>query len=72
MADLVERFTEISRRDDCFDHMVPSDVREMLGEITLLRASLGDLVTWVGTLPVKHPQQAVQRDVARALLRSAR
>ncbi len=40
MTDIVERFHEISRRDDCFDHMVPSDVRELLGEIERLRAGL--------------------------------
>lgn len=42
MSDIVERFTEISRRDDCFDHMVPSDVRQMLGDITRLRAQIPD------------------------------
>lgn len=37
MSDIVEEFQEISRRDDCFKHMVPSDVRRMLGEIARLR-----------------------------------
>ena len=48
MGDIVERFTEISRRDDCFDHMVPSDVRLMLKEIVRLRADLaeaGDVIS---------------------------
>lgn len=38
--DLVEKFTEISRQDDCFNHMVPSDVRELLSEIRRLRDAL--------------------------------
>ncbi len=40
MTDIVEHFREISRRDDCFIHMVPSDVRMMLSEIERLRAGL--------------------------------
>ncbi len=39
MVDLIAKWREISRQDDCFDHMVPSDVREMLGEIERLRTA---------------------------------
>ena len=42
MTDIVERFRELSHRDDCLDHMVPSDVREMLSEIERLRSDLMD------------------------------
>ena len=37
-------------------------------EIARLRASLTDLYNWVSNLPVKHPQQAEQRDRAVELL----
>ena len=41
--DLVAEFQEISRRDDCFDIMVPSDVRMLIGEIVSLRAERASL-----------------------------
>lgn len=40
MTDIVARFKEQSYRDDCCEKMVPSDVREMLGEIERLRNML--------------------------------
>ncbi len=38
MADIVEKWKDAARRDDLFDHMVPSDVRELIAEIERLRA----------------------------------
>ncbi len=40
MVDLVKQWKEAARRDDLFDHMVPSDVRQLVGEIERLRADL--------------------------------
>ena len=40
MSDLVKQWKEAARRDDLFDHMVPSDVRQLIGEIERLRAAL--------------------------------
>ena len=37
MNDLVKQWKEAARRDDLFDHMVPSDVRQLLSEIERLR-----------------------------------
>ena len=49
--DIVDEFTEISRQDDCFRHMVPSDVRRLLGEIERLRADRDRLAAIVERLP---------------------
>ena len=37
MVDLVKQWKEAARRDDLFDHMVPSDVRLLVQEIERLR-----------------------------------
>ena len=37
MVDLVKQWKEAARRDDLFDHMVPSDVRLLVKEIERLR-----------------------------------
>lgn len=42
MVDLVKRWKEAARRDDLFDHMVPSDVRQLVKEIERLRQALAD------------------------------
>lgn len=42
--DIVEQWTELSRRDDLFNHMVPSDVRMMLGEISRARAERDEYI----------------------------
>ena len=39
-VDLVKQWKEAARRDDLFDHMVPSDVRQLIGEIEQLRQRL--------------------------------
>ena len=44
MTDLVEKWKEAARRDDLFNHMVPSDVRQLIGAIERLRASNAELV----------------------------
>ena len=49
--DIVDEFTEISRQDDCFRHMIPSDVRRLLGEIERLRADRDRLAAIVERLP---------------------
>lgn len=41
--DLVKRWKEAARRDDLFDHMVPSDVRLLLKEIEALRERVAEL-----------------------------
>lgn len=38
MVDLVKQWKEAARRDDLFDHMVPSDVRLLVKEIERLKA----------------------------------
>ena len=43
MTDLVERWKLAARRDDLFDHMVPSDVRQLVGEIERLRVALFEI-----------------------------
>ena len=40
--DLVKRWKEAARRDDLFNHMVPSDVRQLVGEIERLRTERDD------------------------------
>ena len=35
---LVERYTEFARRDDCLDRMVPSDLRVIVGALTVTLA----------------------------------
>jgi len=42
--DLVKRWKEAARRDDLFDHMVPSDVRLLLMEIEALRTRVAALI----------------------------
>lgn len=51
MADLVKQWKEAARRNDLFDHMVPSDVRQLIGEIERLREALepfSDENAWSG------------------------
>ena len=43
MIDLVEKWKLAARRDDLFNHMVPSDVRLLVGEIERLRIILTGL-----------------------------
>jgi len=38
----LEEWTELARRDDCFDKMVPSDLRVILGRISDLESALKD------------------------------
>ena len=45
MTDLVERWKLAARRDDLFDHMVPSDVRQLVGEIERLRDGLAQIAS---------------------------
>lgn len=42
-CDLVAQWKEAARLDDLFDHMVPSDVRQLIGEIERLRAECTQL-----------------------------
>ncbi len=42
--ELVTKWRDISRQDDCFNHMVPSDVRVMLGVIEGLSSINADLL----------------------------
>ena len=43
-------------------------LQKQWNETCALRAALKDLYGWVSDLPVKHPQQAEQRDRAAELL----
>ena len=54
--DIVDEFTEISRQDDCFRHMIPSDVRRLLGEIERLRADRDRLAAIVERARNRYPQ----------------
>ena len=54
--DIVDEFTEISRQDDCFRHMIPSDVRRLLGEIERLRADRDRFATIVERARNGDPQ----------------
>ena len=54
--DIVDEFTEISRQDDCFRHMIPSDVRRLLGEIERLRADRDRLAAIVERARNGYPQ----------------
>ncbi len=40
MVDLVKQWKEAARRDDVLASMVPSDIRQLVGEIERLRAAL--------------------------------
>ena len=42
-SEQLQEWIKVSRRDDCFDRLVPSDVRLMLGEIDRLREGIGRL-----------------------------
>jgi len=48
-----------ARRDDAFSVLVPSDVRELIGEVERLRAAIRNhrVDVW-GAGPVKHPEDA--------------
>ncbi len=48
MNDLVKKWQEISRRDDCFNHMVPSDVRQLLAEIEHLQVIIIEAKRLIG------------------------
>jgi len=37
---VLDKYLEVARRDDCFKILVPSDVRRLLGEIARLRAEI--------------------------------
>lgn len=50
----LEKWMQLARRDDCFtasDGFVPSDIREMLGEITRLRQGVAALARHIPQLP---------------------
>ncbi len=42
-TDTFRDWLELSRRDDCLDKLVPSDIRLMLGEITRQRREIIEL-----------------------------
>jgi len=44
MTDLVKQWKLLTRQDDLFNHMVPSDVRQLVGDIERLRELISDLV----------------------------
>jgi hypothetical protein len=68
----VVEWVEFARRDDCLDHMVPSDLRLLVGEIWRLRHQLtlaqGDLST-IAAEPLGDETSdklvAVYRDIAK-------
>lgn len=50
----LENWTALARRDDCFtaaDGFVPSDIREMLGEIRRLREGVAAIARHVPAIP---------------------
>jgi len=69
MSDLVKEFKEISRRDDCFKHMVPSDVRMMLAEIERLRESIRKRDDYIARhLGKEHVMSIRLHDAAKEVL----
>ncbi len=58
MVDLVKQWKEAARRDDLFNHMVPSDVRQLVGEIE----RLGEVIREIARI-VENPDSRAPRQV---------
>ena len=55
--DTLNDWSELSKRDDCMNRLVPSDIRLMLGEIDRLRAE----ISWLKREHIPRPSIAEMR-----------
>jgi hypothetical protein len=52
--DQLDEWREFTKRDDACDHMVPSDVRALIGEIERLRNECGKLKMEIASMENDH------------------
>ncbi len=65
---LVKQWKEAARRDDLFDHMVPSDVRQLVAEIEWLQTALERIIKGNHRCPTPQALLTWAQDVARTAL----